>query len=493
MPERLAYNVENSGERQKMKFSLINASPNVGLDERERRKAHGSFPPLGILYLAAVLREKGVEVSLLDQPAQGFSVDDTVRWIEQENPDILGFSTFATSGKTAALISEKVKETNPDITVVFGNYYATFNPERILKKYRAVDIIVRGEAENTAVELADCLSHDNDLKSVRGISFRNNGNIISTPDQPLIKDLDSLPFPARELIDVEYHSIIAGANLAPKKFTSLVSSRGCVFGCRFCSCTQFARHVWRPRSVQNTLEELRFLASEGYKQFIFVDDSFTLNPKRVIEICRAMRKDKLDMEWICEGRVDNCSYEMLREMVSAGCRVLFFGIESANKRILDYYNKRATPEQSRDAVIAAKKAGIDVVVGSFIFGAPDETREEMQHTIEFAKKIPIDLPQFNILGVYPGTELWDEFEAGGFLDGGEYWEEGVGISAICPTAVPVNEIRRIVHDAFYQFVRRPSFMARQVANTLKSSYRMNAVLNNLDKMGDILENVRNVT
>jgi anaerobic magnesium-protoporphyrin IX monomethyl ester cyclase len=199
------------------------------------------------------------------------------------------------------------------------------------------------------------------------------------------------------------------------------------------------------------------------------------------------------MEWICEGRVDNCSYEMLREMVLAGCRVVFFGIESANQRILNYYNKRVTPQQSRDAVIAAKKAGMDVVVGSFIFGAPDETREEIQHTIEFAKKIPIDLPQFNILGVYPGTELWDEFEGGGFLDGGEYWEEGVAISEICSTAVPVNEIRRIIHDAFYQFVRRPSFMAKQVASTLKSPYRMSTVLNNLDKMGDILENVRNVT
>lgn len=148
---------------------------------------------------------------------------------------------------------------------------------------------------------------------------------------------------------------MAGANVAPKKFTSFVSSRGCVYGCRFCSCTQIAHKIWRSRSTQNTLEELLLLESEGYKQLIFVDDSFTLNPKRVMEICRGMRKEKLDMQWICEGRVDNCSYEMLHEMVKAGCKILYFGIENANQRILNYFNKNITPEQAETAVKTAKK------------------------------------------------------------------------------------------------------------------------------------------
>jgi radical SAM superfamily enzyme YgiQ (UPF0313 family) len=149
------------------------------------------------------------------------------------------------------------------------------------------------------------------------------------------------------------------------------------------------------------MEELLFLASEGYKQFIFVDDNFTANPKNVIKLCREMRKEKLDMEWTCEGRVDNASYEMFWEIAKAGCRILYFGIESANQRILDYYNKRITPEKSRTAVKTARKAGADVLVGSFIVGAPDETRAEIQNTIRFANTIPIDIPQFNILGVFP--------------------------------------------------------------------------------------------
>jgi len=480
-------------EGLEMKFSFINASPNEGLDERERRKAIASFPPLGILYLATVLKERGIEVSVLDQPAKGFTIEETVNWVEKENPDILGFSTFASSGRTAALISNKVKEKNPNIPIVFGNYYATFNSERILRKYPSVDIIVRGEGENTVVELVNCLRNKEKLKKVRGITFRNQKSIISTPDQPLINDLNSLSFPDRKLVDAEYHCMVAGANVAPKKFTSIVSSRGCVYRCRFCSCTQFARNMWRPRSVQNTLEELHFLASEGYRQFIFVDDSFTLNQKRVIKLCRGMRKEKIDMDWICEGRVDNCSYEMLREIAKAGCKILYFGIESANQRILNYFNKRTTPEQCKTAVKTARKAGIDIIGGSFIVGAPDETKEEIQNTIKFAKQIPIDFPQFNILGVYPGTEIWNEFEVNGLLKEGEYWETGIAVSEICPTAVPLNEIKQMVHEAFYHFIRRPSFLLEQIARTLKSSYRMKVLINNLNRIGDVRENICNVT
>jgi anaerobic magnesium-protoporphyrin IX monomethyl ester cyclase len=476
-----------------MKFSFISASPNEGIDEREGNKSIAAFPPLSILYLASVLEGIGVEVSVLDQPALGLTVEETLRWVEKEKPDVLGFSTLTSSGQTAGLISNKVKEKNPKVTTVFGNHHATFNAERILRKYPSVDVVARGEGEKTVVELANCLKSGEDLKGVRGINFRNEGKIVSTADQPLINDLDSLPLPDRKLIDVEYHCIIAGANIAPKKFTSIVTSRGCVYGCRFCSCTELAKKRWRPRSAKNTLEELQFLASEGYKQLIFVDDAFTMNPKRVIEICRGIRKEKLDLEWICEGRVDICSYGMLREMVQAGCRVLYLGIENANQRILNYYNKRITPEQSETAVRTAKKAGVDVIAGSFIMGAPDETREEIWNTIKFAQRVPIDLPQFNILGAHPGNDIWNEFVAKGFLDPEKWWEKGVAVSEVYPYAkVSRDEIMRMMHDAFFQHVYRPSFLVKQVAETFRSSYRMNVLVSNLSRLGEIREAANSV-
>jgi anaerobic magnesium-protoporphyrin IX monomethyl ester cyclase len=470
-----------------MKFAFINASPNEGIDEREGRKSIAAFPPLSLLYLAAVLEEEGVEVSVLDQPGLGLTIGQTLEWVERENPDVLGFSALASSGSMAAQISHKVKEKNPDLTIVFGNHYATFNPERILRKYPWVDIIVRGEGERTIIDLAKVLENEEPLERVRGVNFRNEGEIVATPDRPLIKNLDTLPFPDRKLIGVDYHCLMAGASVAPKKFTSMVTSRGCVYSCRFCSCTQLAHNMWRPRSALNTLAELNFLASEGYKQLIFVDDSFTLNPKRAVEICRGMRKEKLDMEWICEGRVDNCSYEMLREMVKAGLKILYFGIESANQRILDYYGKTITPEQAEAAVRTAKKAGVDVIVGSFIVGAPDETRDEIRNTIEFARRVPIDLPQFNILGAHPGNDIWNELEAKGFLNADEHWETGIGVSKICSTAVPLDEVRRMVHDAFFRHVSRIGYLTTQVAKTLKSRYRMGVTINNLNRLAEIME------
>ena len=476
-----------------MKFCLVSVSPNEGIDQREGRKSIAAFPPLSLLYIAAVLEEADVEVSVLDQPGLGLTVDETVAWVVRENPEAVGFSALASSGRTAALISSKVKEKLPHVTTVFGNHYATFNAKRILRKYPQVDIIVRGEGEKTAFELAECLRNGADLKTVRGISYRNNGNAVSNADQPLIKDLDALPFPDRKLIDVDYHCLMAGANVAPKKFTSVVTSRGCVHACRFCSCAQIARNMWRPRTAKNTLEELRLLAGEGYKQLIFVDDSFTLNPKRAIEICRGMRREKLDFEWICEGRVDNCSYELLSEMVKAGLKILYFGIENANQRILDYYNKTITPAQAETAVRTAKKAGVDVIVGSFIVGAPDETREEIRNTINFAKRVPIDLPQFNILGAHPGNDIWNELAAEGLLNEEKHWETGVGVSKICPTAVPCDEIKQMVHDAFFKHISRPTFLAEQFAKTMRSSWRRNMVLNNLSRLNGIMEGANSVT
>jgi radical SAM superfamily enzyme YgiQ (UPF0313 family) len=356
-----------------------------------------------------------------------------------------------------------------------------------------VDVIVRGEGEKTITQLADCLKHNEPLNNVLGINYRNNHEIVSTPDQPLIKNLDALPFPDRKLINVDYHCMMAGANVAPKKFTSIVSSRGCAYSCRFCGCTEFAHNVWRARSTQNTLEELELLASEGYKQLLFVDDSFTLNPKRTIEICKGIVKEKMDFQWMCEGRVDNCSIELLKAMVKAGLKILYFGIENANQRILDYFNKTITPQQAETAVKTARKAGVDVIVSSFIVGAQDETRQEIQNTLNFAKRLPIELPQFNILCAHPGNGIWNEMESKGFLNADEDWETGVAVSKICPTAVPYEEIKQMIHKAFMDHIRRPSYLLRQIGQTLQSSYRRNVIASNLTRISDIIEGANSIT
>lgn len=468
-----------------MKFSFVNPSQSPGSLEMCTK----AWPPLGMLYIAGVLMKEGIEVSMLDQSALGFSFEKTVDWVKREDPDILGFSVLHSAAREAPKIAERVKKENPNITNVMGNYHATFNAERILKKYPSVDIIVRGEGEYACRELAKCLEKGGDLRKVDGITFRHNGNIVSTPDRPLIKNIDELPFPDRNLMNAEYTSTIFGVKVATKKFTTVLSSRGCPFRCTFCACRKFARGVWRPRSVENIIQELRLLRSQGYGEILFVDDNFTLDRKRVVKLCQRMRKEGLDMRWICDSRVNNSSYDVFREMVKSGCNTVYFGIESANQRILDYYRKEITPEQSVDAVSKARKAGVDLIVGSFIVGAPDETKEEVLRTLNFAQELDINVPSLNVLGAFSGTEIWNELVAKGLIDEERSWETSVYVPSVSPYTVPFEQIRQMIYEHFREFYLRPKKLLQEVLRTFKSSYRLRALLVNLPRVKTVIDDV----
>ena len=469
-----------------MKFSFINPSQSLGgLD-----MCTTAWPPLGMLYCAVVLMKEGIEVSLLDQAVKGFSFKRTLDWVKKEDPDILGFSVLHSAAKEAPKIAEWVKAENPNVTVVMGNYHATFNAERILKKYPYVDVIIRGEGEYASLELAKRLEKGGDLREVKGITFRDNGKIVSTPDRPLIKNIDDLPFPDRDLMNAQYTSTIFGVKVATKKFTTLLSSRGCPFQCSFCGCRKFARGVWRARSVENIVEELEFLRSEGYEEFLFVDDNFTLNRKRVMELCQKIRKEGMDIQWICDSRVDHCGYDMFREMVKAGCNTVYFGIESANQRILDYYKKSITSDQSIDAVRKARKAGIDIIVGSFIVGAPDETRSEIQNTLQFAQKLDIDVPSLNILGAFSGTDIWNDFVARGLINEDQCWETSIYVPKVSPYTVPFEEIRSMIYDYFQAFYLNPKRLLIEILRTFKSSYRIAAALANIPRINTVFDGVK---
>jgi anaerobic magnesium-protoporphyrin IX monomethyl ester cyclase len=242
---------------------------------KEKIEFYG-FPPMGILYLATSLSEDNYDVSLLDQFARGYSINQTLKWIKNEDPDILGFSTITTAGTgiTSAQIAKEVKEKiNPNIKILFGNYHATFNDTRILNKYPFIDACVRGEGEKTIVEIAENLEKGKNFEDIRGITYRNNGKIIRNEDRPLIENLDELPFPNRELLgDVEYKSRVEGLDMALGKFTSAISSRGCAYRCSFCSSSRFW-NKWRPRSPENIVEELSLLDNQGYENLLWVDDN----------------------------------------------------------------------------------------------------------------------------------------------------------------------------------------------------------------------------
>jgi radical SAM superfamily enzyme YgiQ (UPF0313 family) len=195
----------------------------------------------------------------------------------------------------------------------------------------------------------------------------------------------------------------------------------------------------------------------------------------------------MGIEWFCDSRVDHVSYDMFRDMVNAGCRSLFFGMESANQRILNYYRKGITPEQSEKAVRKARKAGIDIIVGSFIVGAPDETQREIINTLQFANKLDIDVPDVNILGAQTGTDIWNDLVAKGLLNENEQWEDEICIPRDVPTPVPYEEVRSLIFEYFRAFYLNPRQLLTELLRTSKSSFRIAVALKNLVGFPQLIE------
>ncbi|MFX0148026.1 MAG: B12-binding domain-containing radical SAM protein [Candidatus Hodarchaeota archaeon] len=454
--------------------------------------ADRGYPPLGICYISAMLKKHNFNVDLIDQAAMGLDLQEVVKWIKKKDPEIIGFSTLTVSGSgiNAALTAKEIKKWNPDAKIVFGNRHATVNDYKILDKYPFVDICVRNEGEYTFLELVRAVEKEVSLKNIKGISYRNNGKIIQNEKRDLINDLDSLPFPDRESLNFNYKGSYGNLDLGPEKFAMIISSRGCPYQCTFCYGRR--RVGFRARSIENVMEEVLYLDDEGYQSLIFTDDNFTFSKKRIIKLCQLMRKNKIDMNWFCEGRVNQVSGEMLREMRRSNCRLLMFGIESANQRFLDYYKKKITPDQSLLAVRKARNAKIPFIVGSFIVGGPGESLREIYNTLKFAQKLDLDFPLFNILGITPGTDVWDDMVQKNVLDENLYWEEGVRVSDIDPNGVPTKIISNLILKMLKQFFANPRYLLKAFLRTTMSSYRTSKFMNILTTNISNFENFHGV-
>ena len=261
-----------------MKIALINPGPGQILEKgRILANADHIYPPLGICYISAVLKQENYHVDIIDQAAMKYDLNSIVKWVKDKDPDILGFSTLTASGSgiSAAMTSLEVKNWNPNIKIVFGNRHADVNDDRILKKYPQVDMCIKGEGEYTFLTLIRALEKQKSLKDIDNLTYRENGNIIKNKENRLIKDLDSIPLPDRKSLNIEYKGSFAGLEFSPKGFTSMVTSRGCPYKCSFC----YGRRTsgFRTRSVENIMNEILYLESEGYKYVIFVDDNFTVS------------------------------------------------------------------------------------------------------------------------------------------------------------------------------------------------------------------------
>jgi radical SAM superfamily enzyme YgiQ (UPF0313 family) len=415
------------------------------------------------------------------------SIQGFISLAKKLDPDIIGFSTNTFNATTSNALSEAVKRQLPNTKIVYGGFHATLNPVKILKAYPFVDIIVRGEGEFTMLDIVNSVEKNSSLEGVKGVTYRDNGKIKNNPERPVIEKLDDLPYPDRNLLSHRYCSEMYGFRFKTGKFTLVIGSRGCPYECRFCCQWVMWKRRCRIRSPQNIVDEISYLASQGYTRFAFADDTLTVNKKNVIELCRLMRKEKLDFIWYAETRVDNVSDEMLKAMKDAGCDAIQYGIESAVPRILEYYRKHITPSMVEQAIKKTAKVGLDSV-GAFILGAPTETKEEMWQTILFAEKIPLTVPHLNILFASPGMPIWDDLVEKGYIDPEKNWEKPVLVSAICRDCVPPDEIREIINLGYRHFVMRPKYLIRQIfKNMVKTDRLVNIFLNIPTLLADRLE------
>mgnify|MGYP000117784366 CR=1 FL=1 len=420
-----------------------------------RRVLGVTGPPLGLAYLASAIRDEH-EVSILDCVAEDLSLQDVSKRIKKFDPDVIGITSTTSSVYDAYSVARIAKELNEEVFVVMGGPHVTFTPERTMRECPQVDAIVRGEGEETFRELISSLDSGKKIEGILGLSYRRNGKIINEGPRPLIKNLDDLPIPSYDLLPMEKYK----AEGIP--FGTQITSRGCPFNCIFCSSSLQFGKVWRGHSVERVIEELSILRNEyGIREIEFLDDTFTLNKKRAMEISRKIREENLDVSWSASSRVDTIDRDLAEEVKRGGCHTIYLGIESGSQKTLDFIDKGIKLEDSIRAVKILKRAGLRVL-GSFIIGFPEETIRDINTTIEFSKRVGVDFAQFTIATPYPGTRLW-EYAVKEKIILTFDWRKYTTLDPVMRLKhLTPEQISKLLRKAYISFYLRPRVMIRNL-------------------------------
>jgi anaerobic magnesium-protoporphyrin IX monomethyl ester cyclase len=408
-------------------------------------------PPLGLAYIAAVLKPHH-DVEIVD-----FSVDRrSWKRFPYNAYDVVAISADTARCVVALKIAEVAKGQGP--TVVMGGLHVTFLDREALES-GVVDYVVRNEGEFSFLSLIEFLSERIPFEEVRGVSYLDNGQFMRTPNAPFIRDLDGLPFPARELLSLKRYKEKMNGRL----MTTLVTSRGCPFNCDFCSSSRFSGSGWRARSAENVFKEIELLYEEyGYRAISFVDDNFTVSPSRVIDVCERIISKGYDLIWASMTRVDTIvkNPDMVRIMARAGFKWTFIGFESGCQEALDAYGKKANVSDAFKAMEILTENGVDVT-GAFILGALGETKEMIKETIAFAKRLNPRRSQFSLLTPYPGSDLYENVKDRLLTRDWNFY------SGMHPTIqlehISPGELRKLQALAYASFYGRPSKVIENLA------------------------------
>lgn len=432
-----------------VKISLINPPPLKGVYR------HQPYLPLGLAYLAAVLEKNGHTVKVIDCPALEMNLEKLKAELASTESDVIGITSMSPTIQSALLSAHVAKETCPEATTVLGGPHATFMDKQVLSEEQAVDIIARGEGEETLLELAQNVSNPKALSKIAGITYRNDGQPVRTPNRPFIQELDELPHPAYKYFPLEKYRLF-GRRILP-----IITSRGCPSQCSFCTTARMLGKGFRARSPTNVVDELEWLRDEhGADAFTFYDDTFTLDRKRALKICEEIRKRDIGLPWDCQTRVTTVSKKILTKMREANCQQVFFGVESGCQKILDAVKKGTTVEQNEKAIRLAKDVGLFVSI-SVIIGYPGETKDMLQETINLIRKAEPDDVYLCVATPYPGTELRNLVEEMGWEMSDDWGFYDTITPVFANPNLSAEEIRKL-RTSFYNRFYSPKYVLRHL-------------------------------
>ena len=425
----------------------------------------GHMPSIQLLYVAAVLERAGVEVLFIDPVAMDLDGPALAERLARFDPDLVGLSVFTFHFHNAISWVSRIRALLPRARVILGGVHVGLYPVETLRHIPGADFACTGEAEMVLPEFIGRWNAGRGYEGLRGLVWRDGDEIRYAGPAGLCRDLDSVPFPARHLIpNHRYYNFISSR----RNYTVLISSRGCPFQCIFCEAQ---RSNWRGRSAGNVVAEFAECHNRhGVREIDVFDICFTADRRRVMDICRMLVERGLnrDLVWDIRSRVDTIDSEMLAVLRKAGCRRIFYGLESGNPGILGTLCKKADLALMESVVRMTNAAGIGAF-GHFLVGAPGETPETARQTVEFARRLPLEFAAFHGLVAFPATELYEKHYMP--ATGRDYWAEYIA-SPEPPrepmgrpwTAMTDSEVRRTARRAMIRFYFRP----RQIMRILRS-------------------------
>jgi anaerobic magnesium-protoporphyrin IX monomethyl ester cyclase len=351
-------------------------------------------PPIGLYYVGSVLKENHYDVEILNWSRINETPEDIEKILLEKSPDIIGFSILQANRWGGIEIARIAKQIYPKVKIVFGGVTPTFLWEHFLTHFPEIDFVVIGEGEYTFLNLVKVLESkkENKIKDIRGIAFKKDGKAVRTAPAEPIHHMDELPVPAKYF-----------------EYQHLSLTRGCPGKCRFCGSPKFWGPKVRFHSVEYFIDELERLYKKGINFFYFSDDTFSVDKKRVIEICKKILEKGMNIRWVAISRVNYMSEDILYWMRKAGCIQISYGVESGSKKIRNLLNKKISNDDIEKAFAMTIKYGI-LPRAYFIYGCPGETRRTIQETIDLIKKIKPLVIHFFVLSLFPGTRLYEDYK-----------------------------------------------------------------------------------